>query len=110
MGFTPLPAPQVVCEQLGRAVCEEQITVDMMEQKAVVSELFSSVCGEIRDEVGSARFKSKGKTNISYVVVVEATQKGVSHSTTGEHSTQLSQTAGPNGRRLEPHECWKAQC
>lgn len=109
MGFTPLRAPQVVCEQLGRAVCEEQITADMMEQKAVVSELFSSVCVEIRDEVGSARFKSKGKTNIFYVVV-EPTQKGVSHSTTGEHSTQVSQTAGPNGRRLESHECWKAQC
>lgn len=55
MGLTPLPAPQVVCEQLGRAVCEEQIIVEMMEQKAVVSELFSSVCVEIRDEVGSAR-------------------------------------------------------
>lgn len=56
MGFTPLPTPQVVCEQLGCAVCEEQIIVEMMEQKAVVSELFSSVCVEIRDEVGSAPF------------------------------------------------------
>ncbi|TNM99184.1 hypothetical protein fugu_013748 [Takifugu bimaculatus] len=45
------PEPKVVCEQLGRAVCEEQIMLDMMEQKAVVSELFSSVCVEIRDEV-----------------------------------------------------------
>lgn len=77
MGFTPLPAPQVVCEQLGRVVCEEQIIVDMMEQKAVVSELFSSVCVEIRDEVGSSHFKSKGKTNIFYAVV-EPTHKGVS--------------------------------
>lgn len=42
----------MVCEQLGRAVCEEQIRVDMMEQKAVVAELFSSVCVEVRDEVG----------------------------------------------------------
>lgn len=42
----------MVCEQLGRAVGEEQIRVDMMERKAVVSELFSSVCVEIRDEVG----------------------------------------------------------
>lgn len=42
----------MVCEQLGRVVCEEQIRVDMMEPKAVVSELFSSVRVEIRDEVG----------------------------------------------------------
>lgn len=43
--------PQVVCERLGREVCEEQIRVDMMQQRPVVSELFSSVCAEIRDEV-----------------------------------------------------------
>ncbi len=50
--FTPFAAPpQVVCERLGRAVSEEQIRVDMMQQRAVVSELFSSVCAEIRDEV-----------------------------------------------------------
>lgn len=30
--------------------------MDMMEQKAVVSELFSSVCVEIRDEVGFTCF------------------------------------------------------
>ncbi|KAM9356837.1 uridine diphosphate glucose pyrophosphatase NUDT22 [Symphorus nematophorus] len=45
------PEPKVVCERLGRAVTEEQIRVDMMQQRAVVSELFSSVCAEIRDEV-----------------------------------------------------------
>uniref|UniRef100_UPI0037E8D5F1 uridine diphosphate glucose pyrophosphatase NUDT22 n=1 Tax=Semicossyphus pulcher TaxID=241346 RepID=UPI0037E8D5F1 len=45
------PEPKVVCERLGRAVCEEQISVDMMTQRAVISELFSSVCAEIRDEV-----------------------------------------------------------
>ncbi len=45
--------PQVVCERLGRVVSEEQISVDMVQQRAVVSELFSSVCAEIRDEVGS---------------------------------------------------------
>ncbi|XP_042349465.1 uridine diphosphate glucose pyrophosphatase NUDT22 isoform X2 [Plectropomus leopardus] len=45
------PEPKVVCERLGRAVCEEQISVDMMQQGLVVSELFSSVCAEIRDEV-----------------------------------------------------------
>lgn len=43
---------QVVCEHLGQAVNEDQISVDMMQQKAVISELFSSVCAEIRDEVG----------------------------------------------------------
>ncbi|KAG8003962.1 Nucleoside diphosphate-linked moiety X motif 22, partial [Nibea albiflora] len=43
--------PQVVCERLGLEVCEEQIRVDMMQQRPVVSELFSSVCAEIRDEV-----------------------------------------------------------
>lgn len=45
------PEPKVVCERLGRAVREEQISVDMMQQRLVVSELFSSVCAEIRDEV-----------------------------------------------------------
>lgn len=45
------PEPKAVCERLGQAVSEEQITVDMMQQRAVVSELFSSVCAEIRDEV-----------------------------------------------------------
>lgn len=44
--------PQVVCEHLGKVVREEQISVDMMQQRSVVSELFSSVCAEIRDEVG----------------------------------------------------------
>lgn len=32
-------------------VNEDQIRIDMMERKAVVSELFSSICAEIRDEV-----------------------------------------------------------
>ncbi|XP_017263559.1 uridine diphosphate glucose pyrophosphatase NUDT22 [Kryptolebias marmoratus] len=47
------PEPKVVCERLGQQVCEEQISVVMMQQRpdAVVSELFSSVCAEIRDEV-----------------------------------------------------------
>ncbi|XP_069026814.1 uridine diphosphate glucose pyrophosphatase NUDT22 isoform X1 [Embiotoca jacksoni] len=47
------PEPKVVCEHLGEAVCEEQISVVMMQRRpeAVVSELFSSVCAEIRDEV-----------------------------------------------------------
>lgn len=45
------PEPKVVCEHLGHVVSEEQIGVDMMEQRAVVSELFSSVCAEIRDEI-----------------------------------------------------------
>ncbi|XP_068571073.1 uridine diphosphate glucose pyrophosphatase NUDT22 [Cebidichthys violaceus] len=45
------PEPKAVCERLGRLVCEEQISVDMMQQRPVVSELFSSVCAEIRDEV-----------------------------------------------------------
>lgn len=45
---------QVVCERLGQTeVSEEQISVDMMQQRPVVSELFSSVCAEIRDEVGN---------------------------------------------------------
>ncbi|KAM6923757.1 uridine diphosphate glucose pyrophosphatase NUDT22 [Xenentodon cancila] len=47
------PEPKVVCERLGEAVNEEQISVTTMQQRpdAVVSELFSSVCAEIRDEV-----------------------------------------------------------
>lgn len=44
--------PQAVCERLGQTVREEQISVGMMKPRAVVSELFSSVCAEIRDEVG----------------------------------------------------------
>lgn len=50
----------MVCERLGQEVCEEQISVVKMQQSpdAVVSELFSSVCAEIRDEVGfSVSFK-----------------------------------------------------
>lgn len=47
----------MVCEHLGRAVREEQISVDMMQQRPVVSELFSSVCAEIRDEVGFSEKK-----------------------------------------------------
>ncbi|XP_073343735.1 uridine diphosphate glucose pyrophosphatase NUDT22 [Pagrus major] len=45
------PEPKVVCECLGQTVREEQISVGMMKPRAVVSELFSSVCAEIRDEV-----------------------------------------------------------
>ncbi|KAM9376393.1 uridine diphosphate glucose pyrophosphatase NUDT22 isoform 2-T2 [Pholidichthys leucotaenia] len=47
------PEPKVVCERLGHSVSEDQISVVVMQQKpdAVVSELFSSVCAEIRDEV-----------------------------------------------------------
>ncbi|GLD70310.1 nucleoside diphosphate-linked moiety X motif 22 [Lates japonicus] len=44
------PEPKVVCEYLGQA---EEISMEVMQQKpeAVISELFSSVCAEIRDEV-----------------------------------------------------------
>ncbi|XP_041653676.1 uridine diphosphate glucose pyrophosphatase NUDT22 isoform X2 [Cheilinus undulatus] len=45
------PEPKVVCERLGLALQEEQISVNMMQPSTVVSELFSSVCAEIRDEV-----------------------------------------------------------
>ncbi|KAM4733089.1 uridine diphosphate glucose pyrophosphatase NUDT22 [Anableps anableps] len=47
------PEPKAVCERLGEAAGEEQISLVMMQQRpdAVVSELFSSVCAEIRDEV-----------------------------------------------------------
>lgn len=43
----------MVCEHLGQVVNEDQIRIDMMEQTAVVLELFSSICVEIRDEVSS---------------------------------------------------------
>lgn len=44
---------QAVCERLGEAAGEGQISVVLMQQRpdAVVSELFSSVCAEVRDEV-----------------------------------------------------------
>uniref|UniRef100_A0A1A8M1G2 Nudix (Nucleoside diphosphate linked moiety X)-type motif 22 n=1 Tax=Nothobranchius pienaari TaxID=704102 RepID=A0A1A8M1G2_9TELE len=47
------PEPKAVCECLGLEVREEQISAVMMQQRpdAVVSELFSSVSSEIRDEV-----------------------------------------------------------
>ncbi|KAF0039823.1 hypothetical protein F2P81_008058 [Scophthalmus maximus] len=46
------PEPQVVCERLGRAACEEISMVAMQQRpEAVVSELFAAVCAEIRDEV-----------------------------------------------------------
>ncbi|XP_014839133.1 PREDICTED: nucleoside diphosphate-linked moiety X motif 22 isoform X1 [Poecilia mexicana] len=47
------PEPKAVCERLGEAAGEEQISLVMMQQRpdAVVSELFSSICAEIRDEV-----------------------------------------------------------
>ncbi|XP_072251656.1 uridine diphosphate glucose pyrophosphatase NUDT22 [Leuresthes tenuis] len=47
------PEPKAVCEKLGQSGNEEQISVVMMQRRpdAVVSELFSSVCAEIRDEV-----------------------------------------------------------
>lgn len=43
-----------MCELLGETICEEKISMAMLQQcpDAVVSELFSSVCAEIRDEVG----------------------------------------------------------
>ncbi|XP_061755641.1 uridine diphosphate glucose pyrophosphatase NUDT22 [Nerophis ophidion] len=44
------PEPKAVCQSLG----EENINMTLLEKspEAVVSELFSSVCAEIRDEVG----------------------------------------------------------
>lgn len=45
------PEPKVVCENLGVKVCEEKIDLVMMSPDAVVTELFSSVCAEIRDEI-----------------------------------------------------------
>lgn len=91
-----------MCEQLGRAVCEEQIRVDMMEQKAVVSELFSSVCVEIRDEVGFSLLFNK------QFCVVEPVQKCLC--STGEHPARVTWTARPDGHRFESHQCWKTQC
>ncbi|XP_012711498.2 uridine diphosphate glucose pyrophosphatase NUDT22 [Fundulus heteroclitus] len=47
------PEPKAVCERLGEAADEEHIGVVTMQQRpdAVISELFSSICAEIRDEV-----------------------------------------------------------
>lgn len=51
---------QAVCERLGQTLHEEQIGVATMETKpeAIVSELFFSVCAEIRDEVITSHFFS----------------------------------------------------
>lgn len=45
------PEPKIVCDNLGVNICEEKIDVAMLSPNAVVSELFSSVCAEIRDEI-----------------------------------------------------------
>nr|XP_019963203.1 PREDICTED: nucleoside diphosphate-linked moiety X motif 22 [Paralichthys olivaceus] len=46
------PEPQVVCERLGQTAGEVVSMVTMQQRpEAVVSELFASVCAEIRDEV-----------------------------------------------------------
>ncbi|XP_029967124.1 uridine diphosphate glucose pyrophosphatase NUDT22 isoform X2 [Salarias fasciatus] len=47
------PEPKVVSERLGLELSEDQISVATMQPRPelVVSELFSSVCAEIRDEV-----------------------------------------------------------
>ncbi|XP_055080848.1 uridine diphosphate glucose pyrophosphatase NUDT22 [Periophthalmus magnuspinnatus] len=45
------PEPKAVCENLGLKICEEKISLVMLGPVAVVTELFSSVCAEIRDEI-----------------------------------------------------------
>lgn len=45
------PEPKIVCENLGVSICEEKIDVATLSPNAVVTELFSSVCAEIRDEI-----------------------------------------------------------
>lgn len=47
------PEPKVVCEHLGVKVCEEKINMALLQQspESVVSELFLSICAEIRDEI-----------------------------------------------------------
>lgn len=45
------PEPKIVCENLGVKICEENIDPVMLSPDAVVTELFSSVCAEIRDEI-----------------------------------------------------------
>ncbi|KAL0973880.1 hypothetical protein UPYG_G00212350 [Umbra pygmaea] len=56
------PEPKAVCEGLGGDVREDRLRVEMLQQReeAVVRELFSSVCAEIRDEV-NVPLKSLGK-------------------------------------------------
>ncbi|CAL8356784.1 unnamed protein product [Merluccius merluccius] len=47
------PEPQAVCQSVSAGVCQDGISMAVVQQspEAVVSELFSSVCAEIRDEV-----------------------------------------------------------
>lgn len=45
------PEPKIVCENLGVKICEDKIDTVMLSPDAVVTELFSSVCAEIRDEI-----------------------------------------------------------
>lgn len=45
------PEPKIVCENLGVNICEEKIDMAMLSPDEVVTELFSSVCAEIRDEI-----------------------------------------------------------
>lgn len=45
------PEPKIVCDNLGVKICGEKIDMVMLRPDAVVTELFSSVCAEIRDEI-----------------------------------------------------------
>lgn len=45
------PEPKIVCENLGMNISEEKIDMAMLSPDAVVTELFSSVCAEIHDEI-----------------------------------------------------------
>lgn len=45
------PEPKIVCDNLGVKICEDKIDMVMLSADAVVTELFSSVCAEIRDEI-----------------------------------------------------------
>ena len=49
----PSLPPQAVCQSASAGVCQDGISMAVVQQspEAVVSELFSSVCAEIRDEV-----------------------------------------------------------
>ncbi|XP_037317761.2 uridine diphosphate glucose pyrophosphatase NUDT22 [Pungitius pungitius] len=93
------PEPKAVCERLGRRVREEQIGVHMMQRRAVVSELFSSVCAEIRDEV-NVPLSSLGAP-VLMGVALNHTSAGrpsaefyVSCSLTSEEVTQLYRKGG----------------
>ncbi|XP_027020970.2 uridine diphosphate glucose pyrophosphatase NUDT22 isoform X3 [Tachysurus fulvidraco] len=97
------PEPKAVCQ----GVREEDISVDLMQgcERAVVAEIFSSVCAEVRDEV-CAVYTTQSTT--CYRRRIWMPDTGIRDGA-GECSTRFSQCTGSDGNSTEPHQCRTTQ-